>query len=143
MQLKAPAPGTVRAMRNNRSIARARTGTASSWAPWANAGADTSWVAIATDGTYIFTLRNDGRIDRATRGSSPIWNAPYSDVGSGNSFVDMAIAIAEYELVIIPILLLIVIIDYRHRKHAKKAGKGNAVEDPEAQRNSVQREVVK
>jgi hypothetical protein len=67
----------------------------------------------------VYTLRNDGRIDRTSRGATPSWNSPLSDVGTDISFVDMAIVIAEYELAIIPILLVIVIIDYLHRKSTK------------------------
>jgi hypothetical protein len=92
---------------------------------WATEGLDTSWVAIAANGDYIFALRNDGRVDRSTTGATPNWNSPYSDVGTGNSFVDMAIAIAEYELLILPILLLVIYIFGIHPKTIKNGNIAN------------------
>jgi hypothetical protein len=112
--------GYVYTMRNNRSIARASVGTSTTWSAWATAGSDTSWVAIATNYDYVFTLRNDGRVDRSTTGTVPNWNSPFSDVGSDNSFVDIAIAIAEYELLILPILILICYVILTKRKFNSK-----------------------
>jgi hypothetical protein len=115
--------GYVYAMRNNRSIARSLAGSGTTWTAWASAGEDTAWVAITTNSTHVFALRNDGRIDRADTSASPTWNAPFTDAGTDHSFVDIAIAIAEYELVMIPILLLLFYIVGIHGKNKKNREK--------------------
>jgi hypothetical protein len=112
--------GYVYAMRNDRSINRATTGTSTTWSTWSTAGNDTSWVAIEMNSTHVFALRNDGIIDRSPEQATPNWASPFADIGLGNSFVDFAVAIAEFDFIIIPIILLLGFIIYFQKR--KKRG---------------------
>jgi len=123
-------PGNVYAMRNDRSIARSTTGTSSTWNTWSTAGSDTSWVAIETNGTHVFALKNDGIIDRSTTGATPNWDSPFSDIGTGNAFLDITIAIAEFELILIPIILLFMFILNSQKKTKKISKKQRKPENP-------------
>jgi hypothetical protein len=112
--------GYIYAMRNDRSINRASTGSSSTWSSWSSAGNDTSWVAIENNGTHVFALKNDGIIDRSPEGATPNWNSPFADIGPGNAFVDFAVAIAEFDFIIIPIILFLGFIFYFQKR--KKRG---------------------
>jgi len=107
-------------MRNDRSIERSLTGTSSTWSTnWAgDPDEDTSWTGLSSDGDYLYALRVDGRIDRATIGSSPSWSASHGDVGSGISFDKIDNPIPEFMTLMVPILCSLALL-IRKRKGKK------------------------
>jgi hypothetical protein len=100
----------VYALRADRAISRSTAGTSTTWSSWASADGGGSWVAVATDGTYVWTLRNDGRVDRGTVAVTPSWSTAHGDAGTDSGWEDIAVPIPEFPSLMLQALLTMVLI---------------------------------
>jgi hypothetical protein len=107
----------VYAMSNERAVYRSSSGTSTSWSSWAAAAsAPNSWVGLGITSTYLFALRADGRVDRATIGDSPSWSEEHGDAGTDSVFVALATAIPEFTTLLLPIASVIFIMSWNYRR---------------------------
>ena len=105
------------AMSNERAVYRSSSGTSTSWSSWASADSGSaSWVGLGITSTYLFALRADGRVDRATIGDSPSWTEELGDAGSDNAFVAFGTAIPEFATLLLPIASVILIVGWNNRR---------------------------
>ncbi len=98
----------VYAMMNDRSVSRSLAGSSTTWSSWAPAGDDTSWVSIAITTNYLFALRRDGTVDRATLDASPAWTLAHGVVGSGG-MVGLDTVIGEFLVLLLPVIIVLVV----------------------------------
>ena len=105
------------AMSNERAVYRSSSGTSTSWSSWASADSGSaSWVGLGITSTYLFALRADGRVDRATIGDSPSWTEELGDAGSDNAFVAFGTVIPEFATLLLPIASVILIVGWNRRR---------------------------
>ena len=104
-------------MSNERAVSRSSSGTSTSWSSWAStvSGSD-SWVGLGITSTYLFALRADGRVDRATIGDSPSWSEEHGDAGADNAFVAFGTDIPEFATLLLPIASVILIVGWNYRR---------------------------
>ncbi len=114
----------VYAMRNDRSVYRSLTGTSTTWTSWAPAGSDTSWVSIAVSPNYVFALRSDGRVDRATQAPSPVWNTSFGNLGDDGA-VALDTIVSELAFMLLPIFMLVAVTHFNRRRRNKSNSRSN------------------
>jgi len=69
---------------------------------------------------YLYVIRNDGRVDRATISGEPTWTESHSDAGSDFSFLGIAVEVPEFSFSIYLVLgLLFVFMKRRKPKEPK------------------------
>ena len=58
------------------------------------------------DGTeYVFALRADGRVDRATQDATPTWSEAYGEVGDDGA-AGLDTVVGELAFMLLPVLVL-------------------------------------
>ncbi|MHC1590752.1 MAG: hypothetical protein ACXQS8_01580, partial [Candidatus Helarchaeales archaeon] len=69
-------------------VFNASSGPSGPWVQWAIAGSDTSFVALASNATHLYAMKNDGFLDR-TPLSAASWTSALGPVGPDFSWVDV------------------------------------------------------
>jgi hypothetical protein len=84
--------GHVYVMNADRTVMRSPRGNNPAWTLWSAApsGGDISWMGIAVDDSYVYALRNDGRVDRAAVAEVASWTGAVGDAGPDTAFVGIA-----------------------------------------------------
>ncbi|MCI0497085.1 MAG: hypothetical protein L0Z54_02170, partial [Thermoplasmata archaeon] len=113
----------VYAMRNDRYVARSLAGSSNAWSAWAPAGDDTCWVSIAVSPNYVFALRADGRVDRATQDATPTWSEAYGDVGDDGA-AGLDTVVSELIFILLPVIVLVVVTRAARRKGGNEGRSG-------------------
>jgi len=73
----------------------------------------------------MFVIRSDGRVDRASIGSSPTWSEEHGDAGDDNAFEAITSSIPEFSTILLPIASVFAIVMYNYRRRIS----GSVLED--------------